>query len=286
MIPIAKLKKEMIYNKSLKDGIDVLKLLSTSEFNKLLADVPKENIAEKHIIDCFALLRAKFPNAPFLTSNGKEENASRFFLLVCSDEGFLGDVNVRIISACLKRRANGKDRFFVLGSRGASLTKDLGDKHTVFSSIKDETEIEDRASEITDAFMKLYRKEKYDFFYAAYMKFYGFGNHQARAEQILPCEDFSKVSKPRGDEEDIIIKSTYKAVTEYLIKVWIKNALCRIFWSNKLSEWSIKVMQLEHSADELKDMTDELKFRYFKTCHALNDKVIREIFAAKMVNSE
>ena len=63
----------------------------------------------------------------------------------------------------------------------------------------------------------------------------------------------------------------------------MENAIYAILWSSKLSESTISVAHLEQSLEELKKINTHLKFNYFKAIHSLNDRNIREIFAARAI---
>ena len=279
MIPVAQVKKDLLYSQNLKDVIDVLKLISSSEFNRLSSNMPQEDVLKEHIISCFGLLRSVSKHNAFLVEKEKLPPA---FLLISSDEGFLGEVNTCVVNAAITRGLKKNARFIVLGERGEQMLKDSGVEYTFFPALENDIKM-DRIAEISNYVMDLYRKKEIGAFYIVYMKFKSFTSHNIEVAKMLPCDELlSHAREEKKDHSDTLVEPGPYFITEYLVKLWLESSMYHIFWSSKLSEWSIRVMRLEHSSDELKEITQNLKFKYFKSVHALSDKVIREIFAARM----
>lgn len=280
MIPIAQIKKDLSYSKDLADVIEVLKLIASSEFGSLSARMPKEDILRSEIIGSFRLLRdISKDNEYFIERRG----APRCYMMVCSDEGFLGEVNTHVVNAALNRGLRENARFIVLGERGARLLSDSGVEAISFPSVKNDIEMED-VTELADLIMRMYKKGEIGALHCIFMRFLSFTSHRIDTVKLLPCDEVVDFM----ENKDIamvqnLIEPDPKYVLEYLVKLWLKNNIYNIFWSSKLSEWSVRVMHLEHSADELKEINKDLKFKYFKSVHAQNDKVIREIFATRAI---
>lgn len=279
MIPITKVKKDLAYTQDLSDIIDVIKLIASSEFSSLYSRMPKEDELKGEIINCFELLVPVAGTNLFFV---ERKGLPMAFLLVCSDEGFLGEVNTVVADAALSRGLAGGAKFIVLGERGAAILKDSGVGFTTFPSIGNEM---NRAHvvQIANYIMEQYKTKKIGGFYVIYMKFLSFTAHRIGITKLLPCDEIINYAREKREREyfEVLFEPHPYYVVEYLVKLWLETNLYNILWSSKLSEWSIRVMQLEHSSDELKDMNKDLTFKYFKSLHSLNDKVIREIFAAR-----
>ncbi|RKY41506.1 MAG: hypothetical protein DRP85_06095 [Candidatus Makaraimicrobium thalassicum] len=278
MIPIARIKKDLLYNQNLKDVIDVLKLISASEFSRLSSIVPQEDKLQEQIMTCFSLLKSVSGDSPFLVEKkGRPEG----FLLVCSDEGFLGEVNTYVVNTALSRGRKDSARFMVLGERGTDILEETGIECKSFPPVKNDIKMGD-IREISGYVMDLYKKGRIGAFYVVYMKFMSFTRHQIEVARILPCDEIlTYLREEAKGTPDVLIEPGLYPVMEYLVKLWMEDSIYKIFWSSKLSEWAMRVMQLEHSSDELSNITADLEFKHFKSIHALSDKVIREIFAAK-----
>jgi len=278
MIPVAQAKKDLGYNENLKEVIDVLKFIASSEFARVSEKAPKKGVLKSRVAECCGLLKPSAKEDPFFC--GSKEN-KKAFLLVCSDEGFLGGVNTRIFNMALAKGMRGNVNVIVLGEKGAKLLRDSGIRPTVFPTVRNVVDMK-HVRAISRHVMSLYRNGVVGSFHVAYVRYRSFTSHQLEIARLLPADELITYVRDEQIVESIVAPEE-KFVTEYLAKLWIESSLYKIFWSSKLSEWATKVMHLENSSDELKEITEKMRFQYFKSVHALNDKVIREIFATRAI---
>ena len=278
MIPVAQIKKDLTYNLDLADIIEVLKMIASSEFRNLSFKAEKEDVFKERIISCFALLSGLSKKNQFFI---ERKGIPKAFLMVCSDEGFLGEVNTLVADTALMRGLKDGARFIVLGERGSRILKDSGLKFVSFPSVQSDIKME-HTREVSNYILDLYKEEQISSFYVVYMKFISFTRHHIDIVKLLPCDELlGYIKEKEKDTPENLIEPDHYSVIEYLVKLWLENKIYNIYWSSRLSELSIRVMHLEHSSEELKGINRDLKFQYFKSIHSLNDKVIREIFAAR-----
>jgi len=279
MIPIAKIKKDMLYSRDMADIIDVLKIISSSEFRNLSVKFKKEDFFEKYIKDSFEMLREALPGARDFS---EKEELPEAFLLFCSDEGFLGEMNRLVIEAAIKRDRKAK-HFIVIGERGSKILSEEGIEFKFFPGTGNNITME-KARDISGYIMELYMNGKIGSANAAYMKFISFTGHHLEVTKLLPPQETLGPDKTREKRySETLIEPDPDSVREYLIAASMESAIYDILWSSKLSEFSIRVMHLEQSLEELKKINTRLKFNYFKAVHSLNDRNIREIFAARAI---
>jgi len=278
MIPVAEAKKNLGYNENLKGVIDVLKFIASSEFSRISEKVPQEDTLKHRVVECCELLKPTAKEDPFFVGNNVEKKA---FLLVCSDEGFLGGVNTRILNMALAKGMRGNIDAIVLGEKGAKLLKDSGMRPTVFPTVGNTVDTK-HVSAISNYVMRLFRSKRIGSFYVSYVHYKSFTSHQLETVRLLPADELITYVRDERIIETIVAPEEAR-VTEYLAKLWLESNLNKIFWLSKLSEWATKVMHLENSSDELKKITEKMRFQYFKSVHALNDTVIREIFATRAI---
>lgn len=278
MIPVAQTKRDLGYSLDLAGVIDVLKMIASSQFRSLSSRREEKDVIKDKIVTCFELLTSISKTNPFLV---ERKDAPKSYLMVCSDEGFLGEVNSIIVETALRRGLKENTKFIMLGERGARVLRDSQVDFIAFPGVKNDVGTE-HIAEIANYVLKLYKKKQISSLHVVYMKFETFTRRHLDIVKLLPCNEIADFIKGKGSKEpDTLIEPSPYFVIEYLVKMWLEDNLYNIFWSSKLSEWSVRVMHLEHSTDELKEINRNLKFRYFKAVHALNDKVIREIFAAR-----
>ncbi|MFH1412357.1 MAG: F0F1 ATP synthase subunit gamma [Candidatus Omnitrophota bacterium] len=279
MIPVAKIKKDLEYSGNLKEVIDILKLISSSEFGRITSAAPGEDNLKKHVIDSLGMLKNVGANNVFFT---ERKHLPRCYVLVCSDEGFLGEMNNRVIGLALSHSSGSKTKFIVLGERGAELLNDPDNEPTVFPAVSSDVKTSE-IMDVTNHIFGMYKRGEVGSVHIVYMHFHSFTSHKTEALRLLPCDDMLEHIGKKKEAEETIVEPNISAVINYLVKVWLENSIQNVFWSSKQAEWAIRIMRLENSSEELKDMTESLRFKYFKSVHALSDKVIREIFAAKAI---
>lgn len=282
MEPISKLKQNMLFSENLADIIDVLKMIASSEFRDLSSRAPKENQVTKELSAAIRLLGGETDDTIFSKRNTQLPPG---VVMVCSDEGFLGEVNNLVVATGTKIGGD-NGAFVVLGDKGAKLLSDLNIKHTKFASIKDDIDYK-TAIELSDYLFDLFFSKKVGSVTIVFMKFMSFVRHQVSSTVFLPYSIENSLSREKAEtnylppkERNMIIAPSRRVVLEGIVKLWLREEINNIFWSAKLSEWSSRVMHLEASSRELEDQNKALRFRYFKAVHALNDKNIREVFAA------
>ena len=282
MEPIPKLKQNMLFSKNLADIIEVLKMIASSEFRELSSRAPKEDQVTKELSAALRMLGSETKDTIFSKPNTE---LPKGVVMICSDEGFLGKVNSLVVTAGTKLGGPG-GAFVVLGDKGAKMLNDLNVKHTKFSSIQNDINYK-TAVELSDYLFGLFFEKKVGSVEIVFMKFISFIKHQVMSTKFLPYDFGSDVLNTEEEleegsrkEADLIIEPDRRSVLESIVKLWLREEIYNIFWSAKLSEWSSRVMHLEASSRELEDQNKALRFRYFKAVHALNDKNIREVFAA------
>lgn len=281
MIPVAQIKKDLLYSQELSDIIDALKMISSVQFRNLFDKVEKEDIVKENIKRCFRLLSMESELAS--TYFNAQKGDANYFLLFCSDEGFLGELNRVITEAGLRRGLKGKSKYLVMGERGGKLLESAGVDYTTFTAVESDITLE-KVQHLSNYILDLFINKKVNELYVVYMKFISFTKHEIDVVKLIPCDELTAEAESTKGKKlpiDILVEPSPRTVIEYLIKIWLEETLYGIFWSSKLSEWAIRVMHLEQSYEEIKEITKNLKFTYFKSVHALNDKNIREIFSAR-----
>lgn len=211
-------------------------------------------------------------------------------LLITSDAGFLGKLNVSVVNSALER-CKGDERLVVIGRQGARYIKETGRRFTSFAGISDEVDYKE-AKRLSNFIVRGVLNKEFGRTTVIYPHFISFAVWEVQVYQLLPCKFLfpkestlkeSKDYKLSAEEEKVIVEPTKSSVIEYLVKVWITCMLYGIFWESKLSEWAARVIHLEESSYEIKQIDRRLHLQYFHLLHEISDKNIREIFASRQV---
>lgn len=275
MIPIGKLKQNLLFNKNLGDLVEVMKMAATSQFNQFRVH---QEPAEKFSI----LLNSAYSALPVDVTTNKffkpRENLPGLIVLVSSDGGFLGEQNTLLINRLLDAKGK-QDEIVVLGQQGINYLNEAKISFISFESPGDKLNTL-KIGALRDYLSKRYFKQEISRVTVIYSKFINITAQQTEIERLLPLERKENVVH-QGKE--ILIEPSIKLVLEGWIKLWLDFRFYHIFWSSKLAEFAARIMHLEGSVQELTKINQNLRMEYFKYLHGLSDKSIRELSAARMV---
>lgn len=276
MIPIAKLKHNLDFNKNLGELIEVMKLAATSQFNQF------RNRQEPGF-EFLSPLEAAFNCIPrdrlnhFLFT--PPAGLPSAIVLISSDEGFLGELNTFLVNKVLELRKE-DDRIFVLGQQGANYLEDLKINFIKLAAPSEKIGYS-HAQAIRDNVLKYYLKKKIGKVYIIYARFINITLQQVEAQVLLPLPGSSIAQA--GAQKEVILEPDFNAVIEGWVKLWVGFRIYQALWSAKLAEFAARIMHLEGSIQELNRINQHLKLEYFKYMHAVSDKTIREISSSRIL---
>jgi ATP synthase F1 gamma subunit len=276
MIPIGKLKSNLEFNKNLGDLVEVMKMASTLQFNQFR--LKKEPLDEPlhWLDDVFWALVSSGVKSDLLT--GKDDLPA-LFVVVTSDEGFLGESNFLLINKLfLARRA--QDHIACIGQQGENYLKEAQVDFSFFDSPGDKIDAV-RLIAVRDFILKQYLKRSVGKVYIIFSRFVNIAMQQTEMETLLP------LPKAQGSAlkpiRNLLIEPDPSSVIEGWIKIWLDFRLYQLFWSSKLAELAARIMHLEGSVQELGKINSHLRREYFKYLHGLSDKSIRELSAGRLL---
>jgi len=276
MIPAAKLKENLKFNQNLDELIEVMKMAATLQFNQFRTRQEPRADFLSSLEAGFNLVSRLATNNIFLTPRNEGVTA---IVLVSSDEGFLGELNVLLVNRLAEIKA-GENELIVLGRQGAEYLEEIGMKFTPFASASEKLEYK-HVEPLRDYIFKRYRKGEISKIQIIYPRFVNIAMQQIESEILLP------LSLPSTNillkDEDVLVEPNLDLVVEGWVKLWLGFRLYQILWSSKLAEFAARIMHLEASMQELKRINQHLGLEYFKYLHSLSDKTIREISASRMV---
>lgn len=275
MIPIGKLKQNLSFNKNLGDLIEIMKMTATLQFNQFrVHSEPKEIF--------YILLNSAYNSIPLDVSTNSffnpPQNLPSLFVLVSSDGGFLGELNILLINRLLDIKRP-EDEIIVLGQQGINYLNEAKIGFVSFESPGDKLDTQ-KITPLRDYLANCYFKQEVRQVTVVYSRFINITTQQIEIENLLPLERRDNVV-PKGKE--ILIEPDIKSVLEGWIKSWLDFRFYHIFWSSKLAEYAARIMHLEGSVQELNKINQHLHMEYFKYLHGLSDRSIRELYSARLM---
>jgi len=285
----AKIRSDLQFNNLMESIIEVLKGVAATEYFHLQSRRKNFDEFEGYLREVFQIVKLGNFAHPYL---GTESSANNI-ILITSDTGFLGELNIAVVNQALAQYKK-SDCLTVVGQEGSRYIEEQDIKHAAFGGIDDNITYAG-VVKLRDHIIKEFWSKKLGGTIIIYPHFVSFAVQKIEQFQLFPCRFlFPQEGKPQGadsqpaglkvqpEEEEVIFDSPVKRIVECLVKIWIGQLIHLIFWESKLSEWAARVMHLEGSADEVKRQGRAVRLEFFRALHENSDRNIREIFSSTM----
>jgi len=281
MLSTQRLKKELRMNMELTELLDALKWIALAQFRMLQKKKERFVSFESAFEGFFQMIDFSGVSHPFVAGTGKLG-----IIMVTSDEGFMGGLNVRVITTALSYPGADKAQLIIIGDKGAAYLNDLGRDFVKFPGVTTDGRYES-AIKVRDYIMKESLSGNFSRLILVYPRPVSFTVHEIEVLKALPCNElFEKRQKLIEEAGYIIVESALPRMIEYLVETWITQKLFEVFEDSKLSEFSARAVHLEESHQVLEQRDKSLKFQFFKSQHNLIDKGIRETFSSQILRKE
>jgi ATP synthase F1 gamma subunit len=278
MAKLRNLRAQLAFNKDMSNIINVLRGIAASEFGRLQRERKKFDEYASYLERLFQILDVSGFSHFFLDEIDLPTN----IILVTSDTGFLGKLNVSIVNTALGQYKE-NDYLTVIGRQGERYITERVKEYKFFPGISDyisPVEVE----RIKKYIINEVKEKHVNKTVIVYPEFVSFAVQRVQSLDLLPCRHLF-TARPvdqiqEAEEERLIVEPSFNRVVEYLVHLRINHVIYNIFWESKLSEWAARVMHLEGSSDEVKRQAKVVRLSYFRAVHEQSDKSIREIFAS------
>jgi ATP synthase F1 gamma subunit len=275
MFKLTKIRKERKFNRDIADIINALKGVASSEFYRLQKTRKQLEQFVEYLRDFFQMVNVANVEHRFFQST----SLPAAMVLVTSDIGFLGKLNISVVNTALDRYS-GNEKLIIVGKQGARYIEEAGKDFTSFAGISDNVSYQE--AERLANFLVQGAGRKFGRIIVIYPHFISFSLWQVQTFQLLPCRFLFRDSAKSEWEEELIIEPSYDKIIDDLVMIWMVYILYGIYWESKLSEWAARVIHLESSSAKIKQRDKKLSFQYFHLLHEISDKNIREIFASRL----
>ena len=130
MSTLRELKEEMQFNTGLIGLLEIMKNIAVMEFHALQRKKRRFSRFLTTLKGFFDMPQLQNVRHRFINP-GTDKLA---VVIVTSDEGFMGGLNLQVINAAFSQSATGVEKLIVVGERGARYLKEAGKEFTAFSS--------------------------------------------------------------------------------------------------------------------------------------------------------
>ncbi len=283
MIPVAKLKQNLDFNKSFGGLIEIMKLAATLQFSQFRSqNEPFSDFRvflEKALSNCFS--NRSYLQNKFIDSLETAQDRPSLIVLISSNEGFLGELNSALVSKFYDNMKK-QDKIIVVGQQGENYLQESKIDFESFPYLGDKVEFE-QINALRDNIFGRYAKGDIYKVHVVYAHFVNISFQQIESEILLPLSDVFFTQAKNIKWGEFLIEPDVDSVIESFVKLWLFFRLYQIFWTSKLAELSARIMHLDGSIQELTRINQRLKLEYFKYVHALSDKTIREISSSRLI---
>jgi len=280
MIPVARLKKNLDFNRNLGEIIEVMKVAATLQFNALRTSQEPFVRFRAGLEEAFAVAAAA-PSAGRSRFLWGKEDMPGAIVLISSDEGFLGELSALLVNRLLSVYRKG-DQVIVVGEQGANYLRDLDIPFEAYPSFTDKLEF-NLIQGLRDRAFALFNEGKAGKVTVIGSQFVNISLQQVESAVFLPLGQILPMPAPWKSGHEAIIEPDLDAVFVEWVRLWMLSRLYQMCWSSRLAECAARIMHLEGSGKELGRMNQQLRLEYFKYLHGLSDKTIREIVAARLM---
>lgn len=285
MQTMAVIKKDMDFNRGLSSLIEVLKNIAVSQYRSLER---KFGVFDKFIQALegyFGFIDLAQVSHPFISPTNKNQA----IVVVTSDSGLLGGLNMQVVSKALAELGNNSagGQLVVIGERGKMYASESGVPFVAFPGISDEGRL-GQALQLRDYLYAQALAGKFGLLKVVYPHPVSFTVQRVETVNFFPfLPDFLAVKQPAGGKthlmQNVIFESKLGDIVEYLIYLWMGQKLYDIFGLSRLSEFAARYVHLEDSLRRLKEVDGKLKLQYFRVRHEIIDQSMREIFSARLM---
>lgn len=277
----SKVKGEVIEVRDLNDVIQVLKDVADMKYFALSGKKTHFLRFNESFVDFFRLVAFSRVRHP-LVSN---DQAGIAYLVVTTEQGFVGDLNTKVVTRAVHEKEKNPDAIFItVGRKGVGKIEQMG-----YQSSKTYEDIDDQkhyelAVKVKDHLVDLIMTGKIGKISVIYPWPKEFTIIKPRMIRLLPCEHVLR--RQAGLMETfkyVIEESDPVELVGYLANIWLTSRLFEIFSDTALAAAAAQAQQLDSSAGKMKKEVQTVRLKYRKAKRGDIDKSLREVFSAKMM---
>ena len=271
----------MIEVRDLVDLVQVLKDIADMKFRDLFARRGGFQRFGESFAEFFRLLEYTELAHPLVANS----NPNVCIVALTSEEGFIGDLNNRVIVKALEERdLYPNARFVTVGRKGVAKLKMLGvENDKVFEEIA-EVGMYDTAVLLKDYLVDQVMKDKFGKVMVVYPWPKDLQTVKARVVKLLPCEFIFQKQKQKVEQfNKVIEESDPLEIIGYLANLWTSSKIYELMFDTSIAAVSAQSQQLDTSLTNVRKEGLMVKMKYRKARKNDIDKSLREVFSSRLM---
>ena len=278
-----KVKREMIEVRDLVELVQVLKDIADMKFRDLFARRGGFQRFGESFAEFFRLLQYTEISHPLISNT----NPNVCIVLVTSEEGFIGDLNNKVIVRALEERDKYPNAQFVtVGRKGVMKLTMMGVKNDkTFEEISDVGMYETSVM-LKDHLVEQVMTGKVGKVLVVYPWPKDLQTVKARVVKLLPCEFIFQKQKQEVEQfTHVIEESDPLDIIGYLANLWTSSKIYEMMFDTSIAAVSAQSQQLDTSLTNVKKEGLSARMRYRKDRKGDIDKSLREVFSSRMMST-
>ncbi len=282
MLSLRELKEDLDFNMELGDLLKVMQTIAVFKFRSVQQKRQRFELFVRILSEFLGTV--DFSDTPVYFVSPKSERTA--IIVVTSDEGFTGGLNMLVIEKALSYDQREDTCFVVVGSRGWSYFREVNKQCVYFKRVNKDDNYR-LAVELRDFVIDGVRSAKFGRVMVVYPMLVSFVIQRPEMVGLLPLSDTSSFSSEGKDRVDVgsgvIVESPLEGIVGYLVEIFVLEKLVEILDESRLSEFAARAIHLEKSERELEELRTQIRFRYFRAYHERIDRSIRELFSSQIL---
>ena len=276
-----KVKGELIEAKDLVELIQVLKDVADLKYRALSTQKSQFLRFGESFSEFFRLIAFSRVNHPLVSNN----NSGMGYVAVTTEQGFVGDLNTKVITRVLEEKEKHPDAVFIgVGRKGVAKLEQLGAKSAANFEDVEEKGLYETAVAVKDYVVEQVMTNKLGHVAIIYPWAKDFTTIKPRLIRLLPCEDLlPKQSQSVERLTQVIEESDSVDMIGYLADIWLSCRIYEILFDTTLAAAAAQAQQLDSSLGKMKKESIVVKLKYRKAKKSDIDNSLREVFSAKMM---
>lgn len=285
MPSITTVKNEREFYRDFLSLIEVLKTIAISQFHALERKMQTYEELIETVESFFYAMDLESIAHPFVCP---VEKAPLGIVAITSDQGLLGGLNNRVMTAAFSHMQDTQNQLIIVGRQGQNYVHGLNVFFKGFL-VGDDEDRYIRALELRDYIIEEVLTGRIGPVKVIYPFASSIQVQKVVEMDLLPCTKWPRpVEEGQGNEwgADALFESTPENLVEYLIYLLMGQRFFEILQFARLAEFAARTVHLEESVEKIKGIDQKLQLKYFRARHEIIDQQMRELFSARALYAD
>ncbi len=276
-----KVKREFLDVRDLVELVQVLKDIADMKFHDLFAKRGGFQRFGESFADFFRLLDTVNVAHPLISNTSKDI----CIVLVTTEEGFVGDLNNKVVTRALELRQEYPDaKFVTVGRKGVMKLEMMGIKSEKTYEELGETSLYDLSVLLKDHLVDQVMTGVYGRVIVVYPWPKDLQTVRARVVKLLPADFiFQKQVQTVETFTKVIEESDPLDIIGYLAGLWTSSKIYEVMLDTSIAAVAAQSQQLDTSLTNVKKEAAGVRLKWRKARKGDIDKSLRETFSSRLM---